>query len=257
MRHVKHAFRLARYRKDREMEFPKTNHFDINVIRSKIMGPNTCKLTEELMESANIPQGSVVLDLGSGSGISSVMLAREYGFITYATDLWSDPGENMRFFESQCLTNREIVPVKADAERLPFAHGFFDAMVCVDSYNYFGRNPEFLDKCLLPYLKDGAELYLAISGMTKDCHDNLPACLLTSWTPEQLEYIHDMDYWHTMFSHSSGVEIVRMYEMACTREAWTDWIECDNEYAQGDRAAVEAGALDYLNTIAVMLRKRP
>ena len=73
------------------MEFPKTNHFDIDIVRSKIMGPNTCKLTEELMEGAGIARGSVVLDLGSGSGISSVMLAREYGLVTYAADLWATP----------------------------------------------------------------------------------------------------------------------------------------------------------------------
>ena len=34
-----------------------------------------------------------------------------------------------------------------------------------------------------------------------------------------------------------------------------DWIACENEYARGDRAAVKAGALDYLNTIAVTLVK--
>ena len=237
------------------MEFPKTNHFDIGVVRSKIMGPNTCKLTEELMEGANIPRGSVVLDLGSGTGISSVMLAREYGLVTYAADLWSDPGENMRFFEGQGLSNREVIPVKADATQLPFAHGFFDAVVCVDSYNYYGRDPEFLGTCLLPFVKDSGELYLAISGMVRDCHDNPPACLLTSWTPEQLDYIHDMAWWRDMLGRTSGVEIVDMREMACTREAWADWIECDNDYARGDRAAVESGALDYLNTIAVTLRK--
>lgn len=47
-----------------------------------------------------------------------------------------------------------------------------------------------------------------------------------------------------------------MHEMECTREAWADWIACENEYARGDRAAVNAGALDYLNTIAVTLLKK-
>ena len=88
------------------MDYPKTNHFDIELVRSKIMGPNTLKLTEELMEGARIPAGSVVLDLGSGSGISLAMLAREYGPIILAADLWNDPSENMRFFESVGLTNR-------------------------------------------------------------------------------------------------------------------------------------------------------
>lgn len=238
------------------MEFPKTNRFDSELVRSKIMGPNTCKLTEELLDDADIPRGSVVLDLGSGSGISSAMLAREYGLVTYAADLWSDPSDNMRFFESLGLSNREVIPVKADATQLPFAHGFFDAVVCVDSYNYYGRDPEFLGSCLLPFVKEGGMLYLAIAGMKHDCHDNPPECLLVSWTPEQLDYIHDMEWWRAMITQTPGVDIVEMREMECTREAWADWITCDNDYARGDKLAVEAGALDYLNTIAVVLRKK-
>ena len=237
------------------MEFPKTSHFDTELVRSKIMGPNTLKLCEELMSNADISAGSVVLDLGSGCGISSAMLAREYGFVTYAVDLWSNPTENMRFLESVGLTNREAIPVKADATALPFAHGFFDAVVSVDSYNYFGRDPKFLGDCLLPFIKDGGMLYLAIPGMVRDCHGSLPACLLKSWTPEQLDYMHDMAWWRRIFEQESDVEIVDMHEMECTEEAWADWIACDNEYALGDRAAIEAGALKYLNTSAVVLRK--
>ena len=237
------------------MEFLKTSHFDTELVRSKIMGPNTLKLCEELMDNADVPAGSVVLDLGSGCGISSAMLAREYGLVTYAADLWSDPTENMRFLESLDLTNREVIPIKADATALPFAHGFFDAVVSVDSYNYFGRDPEFLGDSLLPFVRDGGMLYLAIPGMVRDCHDSLPACLLKSWTPEQLDYMHDMAWWRRTFSQADGVEIIDMHEMECTEEAWADWIACDNEYALGDRAAIEAGALKYLNTIAVVLRK--
>ena len=32
-------------------------------------------------------------------------------------------------------------------------------------------------------------------------------------------------------------------------------VSCDKPYAQGDRAAIAAGALEYLNTIAITLRK--
>ena len=72
---------------------------------------------------------------------------------------------------------------------------------------------------------------------------------------EQLEYMHDMAWWKRMLGQSRGARIVDMREMTCTRETWTDWIACDNEYAVGDRAAVAAGALDYLNTIAITLQK--
>lgn len=237
--------------------FPKANSFAPSIVASKIMGPNPLKLCEELLAGANIPQGSAVCDLGSGMGITSALLAREYGLDVYAVDLWSDPDENRAFFHSLGIPDSTLHPVKADASQgLPFPHAFFDTVVSIDSYNYYGRDPKYLDAWLLPYVKSGGMLYLAIPGMKHDCHESLPSCLLASWTPEQLEYMHDMSWWRKMIEPTPGVEIVDMCEMACTQEAWADWIACDNEYAAGDRAAVEAGALSYLNTIAITLRKQ-
>ena len=238
------------------MNFPKAETFSQSMMRERCMGPNPLKLCEELLAYGSIPAGSVVLDLGSGAGLTSALMAREYDFTVYAADLWSDPSDNMRFFEACGLTNQQVIPLKADATALPFAYGFFDAVVSVDSYNYFGRDPNYLGEHLLPLVKRGGELLFAIPGMVRDCHDDLPACLLASWTPEQLDYMHDTGWWRANIEQTEGVEILEMREMACTREAWADWIECDNEYAAGDRAAVEAGALDYLNTIAVRLRRK-
>ena len=237
-------------------KFPKANSFDINLVRSKIMGPNPLKLCEELLCNADIAKGSRVCDLGSGTGITSVMLAREYGLDVYAVDLWSDPDENRAFFREMGVSSDRIHPVKANAaEGLPFEPEFFDAVVSIDSYNYFGRDPQYLGERLLPYVKSGGRICLSIPGMVRACHDALPACLLASWDAEQLEYMRDMAWWRAMFGQTIGVVIEDMRQMACTPEAWADWISCDNEYAQGDRAAVEAGALEFLNTIAVTLVK--
>ena len=233
------------------MDFPKADTFPQSIIREHSMGPNPLKLCEELLGHAEIPAGSVVLDLGSGAGLTSALMARECGFTVYAADLWSDPSDNMRFFEEMGLTNRQAVPLKEDATALPFAHGFFDAVVSVDSYNYFGRDPLYLGEHLLPLVSRGGELLFAIPGMARDCHDDLPACLLASWTPEQLDYMHDMAWWRANLEQTGDAEILDMREMTCTHEAWADWLECDNEYAAGDRAAVEAGDLTYLNTTAV------
>ena len=68
--------------------------------------------------------------------------------------------------------------------------------------------------------------------------------------------MHDMQWWRAMIGKTQGVQIEDMHEMECTREAWADWVACENEYARGDRAAVNAGTLDYLNTIAVTLLKK-
>ena len=188
------------------MNFSKSNTFSNAVVASKIMGLNPLKLCEELLHDANIPAGSTVCDLGSGSGITSVTLAREYGLDTYAVDLWSDP--------------------------------------------------EYLGAKLLPYVRRGGMLYLAIPGRVHDCHDNLPECLLASWTPEQLEYMHDMEWWRRIIGLTAGAEIVDMRQMESTAEAWDDWLACDNEYAAGDRASIEAGALSHLNIIAITLQRK-
>lgn len=67
--------------------FPKATSFGATLVRSKIMGPNPLKLCEELLRDVHIPCGVRVCDLGSGTGITSALLAREYGFDTYAVDL--------------------------------------------------------------------------------------------------------------------------------------------------------------------------
>ena len=239
------------------MHFPKASNFDAAIVQTKVMGPNPLKLCEELLAEANLPHGSRVCDLGSGTGLTSVMLAREYGLNTYAVDLWSDPEENRAFFRTMGVPDQVIHPIKADAAQgLPFAREFFDTVVSIDSYNYYGRDPRYLGEKLLPYVKPGGMLYLAIPGMVRDCHHDLPACLLASWTPEQLEYMHDIAWWRATIQCTSGIEIVSMRAMTSTAEAWADWLACDNPYAAGDRAAIEAGALEYLNTIAITLRKQ-
>lgn len=125
----------------------------------------------------------------------------------------------------------------------------------INSYSYFGRDPRYLGEKLLPYVKPGGYLYLAIPGMHKDCHDGLPPELLTACTPEQLDYMHDMEWWLALIGMTEGVEVADMHEMDCHQEAWRDWVSCDNEFAAGDRRAWDAGAVEYLNSIAITLRK--
>ena len=147
------------------------------------------------MKDNKIKAGSIVMDLGSGQGITSVFLAKEYGFKVYATDLWSDAEENRKFFAEMGLTDDQIIPVKADATDLKYEKELFDAVVSTDSYNYFGRDEKYLDEKLLPFVKKGGYIYIVVPGMKKDCHNNIPKELLLSWTPEQLDYIHDIEYW--------------------------------------------------------------
>ena len=103
------------------MKLPKASDFDRSVLTSKIMAPNPLKLCEGLLADEEIPPGSVVCDLGSGTGITSCMLAREYGLEVYVVDLWSDPEEDRAFFRDMGVSDDVVHPVHADAsEGLPF-----------------------------------------------------------------------------------------------------------------------------------------
>ncbi|MGN0114470.1 MAG: SAM-dependent methyltransferase [Acutalibacteraceae bacterium] len=165
------------------MKYTLSEKYNTPKLMAKIMGPNPIKLEEELLLDCKIKSGATVCDLGSGQGLTSVFLAKEYGYTVYAADLWSEPEENRKFFREMGLDDDKIIPVKADAEALPFEKEFFDAVISTDSYNYFGRDENYLDDKLLPFVKSGGYIYIAIPGMKKDCHDNLPPELLFRGRP--------------------------------------------------------------------------
>jgi len=239
------------------MKYIKSQKYSIPKLLEKIMGPNPFKLQEEMLLNHKIPDGCCVCDLGSGQGLTSLMLAKDYGFTVYAADLWSDPEENRKFFDEMGLTHQQVIPVKADSTDLPFEKEFFDAVVSTDSYNYWGRDPEYLDTKLLPFVKSGGYIYCSVPGLKKDCHDNLPKELLLSWTPEQIAYLRDITYWTKIVNSSRDAEVISVYEMKSNNEElWADWLKQENEYAINDRKTMEAGGLKYLNFIAFVLRKR-
>ena len=114
------------------MEYPLSKKYDQYL--PKIMGPNPVKLEEELLRGHQIPEGAVVCDLGSGQGLTSIFLAKEYGFTVYAADLWSDPQENRAFFREMGLTDEQIVPVKDGSIEVSLMYsGTVPAARCVSS----------------------------------------------------------------------------------------------------------------------------
>lgn len=105
-------------------------------------------------------------------------------------------------------------------------------------------------------MKQGGYVYIAVPGMKKNCHDNLPQELLLSWSPEQLEYMQEISYWTDIVSASGQAEVIEVSEMESNEEVWADWLVQENEYAVNDRAAMNAGGGRHLNFIKIVLRKK-
>lgn len=239
-----------------ELQYPRSSKYSQEGFLSMMTGPNPLKLTEELLEGNLIREGGTVCDLGCGKGLTSLFLAREYGFKVVAADLWNNPEDNAAFFASQGFGPDRIRAVKADVMALPFASESFDAVLCVDSYHYFGRDKSFLNDKLLPYVRHGGYIYIAIPGMVRDCHEWLPRELLFSWNPDQLDYMHDVHYWRGVVSAAKGIDLLAVRQMESMDQVWQDWLRQDNPYARQDKKAMDAGAGKYLNFIKIIIRKR-
>ena len=50
-------------------------------------------------------------------------------------------------------------------------------------------------------------------------------------------------YWRALLGRCQGAEVLQVREMESHEEFWADWLRQDNEYAIGDRKAIEAGGI--------------
>ena len=215
-------------------------------LKENMMGPNAWLLAEELMANVPLKKGMRVLDLGCGRGLTSVFLAEKYGAQVFAVDLWTSATENYNRFK-QAGVCELIVPLQLDALRLPFAQGFFDAAISVDSYHYFGNNDSYFEKVLKPILKKDAIVAIAFPGMKYEVHDNIPEEMKPLWETEALEMWHSIDWWKPKFE--PYLKDFQIAEMNCVDRAWNDWLACDNPYAVGDRLMIETDGGRFMNLI--------
>ncbi|HOJ45565.1 MAG TPA: class I SAM-dependent methyltransferase [Bacilli bacterium] len=237
------------------MKYPKSNNYDQTLIKQKMMGPNSIKLLEELLANHFIKHGGLVLDLGCGQGLTSLFLVKEYGFKVIAADLWIEPDENDRFFAQMHLRSDQIKSIKADAMDLPFQHNQFDAIVSVDSFHYFVNDAAIIGEKLLPFVKNGGYVYVAIPGFKQDFGNEVRALFESGWSQDEIAMIHDIEYWTNLLRQVPDIEIVSIKEMESNREVWDDWLACENEYATADRLIMDHGGAQYLNFIQLIFKR--
>jgi len=237
------------------MKYPKSAKYDRALLEQKMMGPNPIKLLEELLIDCPTKPGAKVMDLGSGSGLTSIFLAKEYSFCVVAADLWSEPSDNDAFFSKMGLSRNQIYAVKADALSLPFESETFDAIVSIDSFHYFANEAKIVEEKIVPFVKKGGYIYIAVPGFVKDFGDETPQLFRLGWSDEELAMIHDVSYWKRLMSSVNGVEIISVHEMVSNQEVWQDWLACDNEYAAADKIIMDEGAAPYLNFIGMILKR--
>ncbi len=236
------------------MKYFRTEKYDKQFIRDNMMGPNSIKILEEMAPSLFLKPGTRVLDLGCGKGLTSIFLAKEFGVQVFAHDLWITATENYQRFKS-CKIDNMIIPVHGNALDMPYADEYFDAVICINSFYYFGMDIKYIDEKLAPLVKKGGIIALAFSGLKKEMDGRIPDEMLQSWISDNFDTWHSCGWWLDFFSRSKMVTVDSVSEMVGFDECWNDWLSCENEDAISNRRVMEAGARNYLNLISMIARR--
>jgi len=206
--------------------FPKTATYDLDEVLGNEMGPNALWLLEDLCSRLGLEPGMRVLDLGCGRGLTSIFLAREFGVRVWATDLWIPADDNWRRIRAAGLQD-SVCPIRAEARSLPFAAEFFDAVVSIDAYQYFGTDDLYLGY-LTRLLRPGGKLGVVVPALMQD-FDEVPTHLLRRqsggnvfWDPAECGCFHTADWWRRLWARTGLVEV---REAAPVDDGWRLWLD--------------------------------
>lgn len=188
------------------------------------MGPDVLWLVESLSEVFDFRPGMRVLDLGCGKALSSIFLAREFGVQVWATDLWIAASDNwQRIAEAGC--GESVYPIHAEAHDLPFAEGFFDAIVSFDAYHYFGTDDRYLGRYCAPLVKAGGQIGIVVPGIDHEFAGDPPQHLAPHWAQYWDHWTFHSPAWWRRHWEKTGLVSIDVADVV--DGGWRRWIEWD------------------------------
>jgi SAM-dependent methyltransferase len=210
--------------------YPRSAEYDPQWMIDNVMGPNPLWLLEWLSPALDLTSGARVLDLGCGKALTSIFLAREFGVRVTAADLWIKATDNWARIQAAGCAER-ITPVLAEAHELPFADGYFDAIVSVDAFHYFGTDDLYLSY-LARFLRPGGVLGVVVPGLTAEL-EGVPEHLAPFWEPGFWTF-HSPQWWYLHWSRSGAVDVDVADLLDDGWQDWAHWNEICAEVSEDD-----------------------
>ena len=229
-------------------QFPMSAKYDPEWICQNQMGPCSLWLCEFLMEKMALKPGMRVLDMGCGKGMTSIFLAKEYGVTVFANDLWISATDNFKRFQDTGLEDM-ITPIHAEAHKLPYADEFFDAVISIDSYQYYGTDALYLDY-ISRFLKTGGQIGIVVPALTREFDDGgAPDYMLPHWDWSMYSF-HSPQWWSRLWRFSQSIEVEISDLLPNGFDIWLRWEEIGkltfNSDRNGDLELLKADRGNYL-----------
>ena len=234
--------------------FPRSSRYNPEWILASVSGgANSLWMTEWLATALDLRPGMRVLDLGCGRAASSIFLRREFGVQVWATDLWFSVSENTQRIRDAGVEDG-VFPIHANARSLPFAAEFFDAIVSIDSFPYYGTDDLYLNY-LARFLKPGGQAGIAGAGLVREIEGGVPEHLREWWSPD-LWCLHSATWWKRHWERTGIMEVELADTMPDGWQMWLDWhrvVAPDNEV---EIKALEADRGNYLGYVRFVGRRQ-
>lgn len=197
--------------------FPRAARYAPQWMLENVMGPNPVWLAEALAPALALTPGMRVLDLGCGKALTSIFLAAEFGVRVWAADIWIRPAENRERIRAAGRED-DVFPVHAEAHALPFPEDYFDAIVSIDAYHYFGTDDLYVGY-LSRYLRPGGRLGIVSPGLTREITEP-PAALRPFWEWAFCSF-HSAHWWR---QHWAKTEQLQVEVADMIPDGWRHWL---------------------------------
>jgi cyclopropane fatty-acyl-phospholipid synthase-like methyltransferase len=234
--------------------FPRASTYNPEWLLAGVSGAaNPLWLTEWICEALDLQPGMRVLDLGCGRALSSVFLHRERRVQVWATDLWFSAAENLQRIRDAGVDDA-VFPIHADARSLPFAAEFFDAVISIDSFYYYGTDALYLNY-LAQFVKPGGPVAIAGAGLMREIEGPVPEHLRAWWTGD-LWSLHSAQWWRQHWERTGIVEVAQADSLRDGWRLWLEWLQSVAPDNLTEIRALQADAGAYLGYVRVVGRRR-
>ena len=146
-------------------------------------------------------------------------------------------------------------PFAPDARWLPFSEGFFDVVVSIDSFMYYGTDDLYLNY-LARFIKPGGQVGIALAGFLNEIDEPVPAHLAEWWEAERPYSLHSAGWWRRHWERSGIVDVTVADILPDGWRFWRDWVELVAPANKKEIRALEADAGRHFGYVRVAGRRR-
>jgi len=235
-------------------QFPRSNKYNSEwLIAGCSGGANPLWLTEWLTSAVDLQPKMRILDLGCGRALSSIFLCREFEVEVWAVDLWFSTSENLQRIRDAGVEDG-VHPIHSDARSLPFANDFFDVIISIDSFPYYGTDDLYLNY-VSRFVKPGGQIAIAGAGLMQEMKAVIPERLVSWWEPI-MYCLHSAAWWR---SHWEKTALVNVELADSMPDGWKFWLQWQNVVAPENLTeirAIERDGGELMGYVRAVARRR-